>query len=260
MADELKIEEQNIKSNRLENIGLLSANIYHGINNMMSILRVHTEIAYKSDDLTKIRESIYNTLNTCDEIHKLLRNLLSYSNADNNEKTICSVKDLLESVISLVMYQLKAHNIVLVEKFDSDCCVDVDINEIQQAIINLIINAIESMPNKGGKLEITACKFSDFAEISFIDNGIGIRKENLDKIFEPFFTTKKNVRLSNNKVNIGLGLAISKTIVEKYGGKITVESEHKKGAKFTIKLPLKKMSFLESMVSSNKNIPRYKKY
>ena len=170
-------------------------------------------------------------------------------------KSFCRLK----KAIFYVQQSQKTH-IVLVEKFDSDCCVDVDINEIQQAIINLIINAIESMPNKGGKLEITACKFSDFAEISFIDNGIGIRKENLDKIFEPFFTTKKNVRLSNNKVNIGLGLAISKTIVEKYGGKITVESEHKKGAKFTIKLPLKKMSFLESMVSPNKNIPRYKKY
>jgi signal transduction histidine kinase len=105
--------------------------------------------------------------------------------------------------------------------------------EIKQAFLNIIKNAFEAMP-EGGEFTITACVKSDsqkHVEITFKDNGIGIKKENLDKLFNPFFTTKLR--------GTGLGLAISRRIiVERHHGKIYLESEEKKGTTLKVELPV----------------------
>jgi len=105
----------------------------------------------------------------------------------------------------------------------------VDSNQVEQVFINVISNATQAMPY-GGKLEITAGVEDGFIVTEFRDSGCGISKENLKKIFEPLFTTKTQ--------GIGLGLAVSKKIVEAHEGGIAVESEVGEGTAFRVKLPI----------------------
>ena len=106
-----------------------------------------------------------------------------------------------------------------------------DKGQIQQALINLIINATEST-GEGGRIVVATTYDESTLEvlISISDNGPGIAQENLDRIFDPFFTTKES--------GTGLGLAITHGIIEQHGGGIEVESQVSQGTCFTIKLPL----------------------
>jgi signal transduction histidine kinase len=113
--------------------------------------------------------------------------------------------------------------------------------QMEQVFINLISNAVQAMTSPrasaplpsagrgGGRLEISTRMANGFIAVEFKDDGGGISQENLEKIFEPLFTTKTK--------GIGLGLAVSKRIVEAHGGSIEVESEVGKGTAFTIRLP-----------------------
>ena len=101
---------------------------------------------------------------------------------------------------------------------------------ITEALINIVKNAIDSMP-KGGKLSITTSKEGDYACIKIKDSGSGIPKDHLNSIFEPYFTTK-------GKKGTGLGLPTAFELIEKHNGRIEVDSELKKGTEFRVFLPL----------------------
>jgi signal transduction histidine kinase len=106
-----------------------------------------------------------------------------------------------------------------------------DPDQLTQVFGNIILNAIQAMP-EGGRLTITSHKPSPmWLTISFVDTGVGISKKNMDNIFEPFFTTKAK--------GIGFGLVISRAVVENQGGTIEVQSEVGKGSSFTVKLPIR---------------------
>jgi two-component system NtrC family sensor kinase len=104
-----------------------------------------------------------------------------------------------------------------------------DSDQIGQVFINLILNAAQAMPN-GGRLEIATKAKDGFIVTEFKDNGCGISDENLGKLFEPLFTTKAK--------GIGLGLAVSKQLIEAHEGTIEVESQVGKGTTFRVRLPI----------------------
>jgi signal transduction histidine kinase len=106
----------------------------------------------------------------------------------------------------------------------------VDSAQINQVLINLVVNAYQAML-EGGKLVIKAEVIGDEVRLAIKDNGIGISPENMKKLFEPLFTTKPR--------GIGLGLAVSKTLLETNGGSIEVESEEGAGSTFKVNLPNK---------------------
>ena len=113
--------------------------------------------------------------------------------------------------------------------------VHVDEGRLEQVLLNLATNSSKFTPD-GGKLKIEAVRNGDWCQVSVIDNGIGIKKEDQERIFEPFCWLDNP--LTKEKSGTGLGLALVKTIVEKYGGQIWVESEYGKGSRFTFTLPL----------------------
>jgi len=110
-----------------------------------------------------------------------------------------------------------------------------DKNKLGQVLLNLLDNASKATPD-GGKLKIEAVREDDWCQVSVIDNGIGIRKEHQERIFEPF--CQLDNPLSREKSDTGLGLALVKQIIERYDGRIWVESEYGKGSHFTFTLPL----------------------
>jgi signal transduction histidine kinase len=107
----------------------------------------------------------------------------------------------------------------------------IDAGQIQQVFINILLNAIEAMP-QGGALTLSSGIEDEMAAIQFTDTGIGIPEENLPKIFDPFFTTKKQGK------GTGLGLSVSYGIIERHQGKLEVKSQVGKGTTFTVRLPI----------------------
>jgi signal transduction histidine kinase len=106
---------------------------------------------------------------------------------------------------------------------------------IRQVLLNLISNSAKFTPD-GGKLKVEVVQKGDWCQVSVIDNGIGIKKEDQKRIFEPF--CQLDNPLTKPKSGTGLGLAIAKQIIEKHGGRIWVESEYEKGSRFIFTLPL----------------------
>jgi len=108
-----------------------------------------------------------------------------------------------------------------------------DAGQIEQVILALVMNAIDAIPN-GGNLTVTSRRAatSGYIQIEVRDDGVGMPRDVLAKMFEPFFTTKEHGR------GLGLGLAISRNIVDRHGGRIEVASEPGHGTTFTITLPL----------------------
>ena len=113
--------------------------------------------------------------------------------------------------------------------------VHADKAEVRQVLLNLVDNSSKFTPD-GGKLKIEAVKKNNWCQVSVIDNGTGIKKEAQERIFEPF--CQLDNPLVKNRSGTGLGLALVKQIVEKYGGRIWIESEYGKGSRFTFTLPL----------------------
>jgi len=115
--------------------------------------------------------------------------------------------------------------------------VHADKAKLRQVLLNLLGNAIKFTPDEG-KLKIEATRKNDWCQVSVVDNGIGIKKEDQKKIFEPFYQLDNP--LIKGKTGTGLGLALARQIIEKHGGKIWVESEYGKGSRFSFTLPLAK--------------------
>lgn len=113
--------------------------------------------------------------------------------------------------------------------------VHVDEGKLRQVLLNLVTNSSKFTPD-GGKLKIEAVREGDWCRVSMIDNGIGIKKEDQERIFEPFCWLDNP--LTKEKSGTGLGLALVEAIIEKYGGRIWVDSEYGKGSRFTFTLPL----------------------
>jgi len=104
----------------------------------------------------------------------------------------------------------------------------VDADQIRQVFVNIILNALQAM-TEGGRLNIRARRRGEFVEVEFADTGCGIPRIVINKIFDPLFTTKAK--------GIGLGLSVCKSILERHGGDIRVESEEEKGTTSTVSLP-----------------------
>ena len=138
----------------------------------------------------------------------------------------------INEVIQEALYHITVpENVKVVTQLDESLpTILADPDQLGQAFTNVIVNGIQAMP-EGGQLVVKSSVTSPkWVAISFADAGVGIPKQNLKKLFEPLFTTKAK--------GIGLGLAVTKTLVEGHGGTIEVESEVGKGSTFTVRLPI----------------------
>lgn len=164
-------------------------------------------------------------------INDLITELLQSSRPTDVSVSKHSVNQVLDEALNLAMDRATLKNI-RIEKYYSDnlCDVVIDQEKIKIAFLNIIINAIEAMPEKGGVLTLNTLLVDNKCVVIIKDNGIGIGKENIGKLFEPYFTGKPN--------GVGLGLATTHNILQSHKAGIEVESEVGKGTKFIITLNL----------------------
>ena len=230
-----KLTEQHLmRSEKLASIGRLAAGIAHEINNpLTSVLTFSSLLLRKAEEGQREKlEIIVKETTRCREI---VRGLLNFARQSEPKKELCEVNRIIEAALSLTKNQLKvSEKKISVETELGDLpSVHIDPNQMLEVFVNIIINAVDAMP-QGGTIRVHSARLKSepFIEIRFSDTGCGIPKENLEKIFDPFFTTKEAGK------GTGLGLAVIYGIVERHNGSIDVESEVGKGTTFIVKLPI----------------------
>jgi signal transduction histidine kinase len=162
--------------------------------------------------------------------NKIVNDLLDYSGELRLERIESDVRSIIQNALSMVDVP---KNVQVIDSTDNEARVSVDEDVLKRALINLIKNAVEAMPD-GGTLTITSKNSDGNVEIRFIDTGVGMTKEAQERIWRPFFTTKAK--------GMGFGLPITKRIIEAHGGSVSAESTVGKGATFKITLQTTRMS------------------
>ena len=235
--DVLRVEKQVWHAERLAAIGRLASGLAHEINNPINGVR-NCIYAIKRDPDNRIQTLEY--LDMMDEglthASGVIEKLLGFARKQQSGLALVVLNDAVESVIRLISFKLVQKNITLKTDLSSDLKpVMADRQLMQEVIMNLLINAIDAVP-EGGLIQIKTAVEGDNILLSVNDQGHGIAPDNLHQIFDPFFTTKKTGE------GTGLGLSISLGIVQAHGGMLDVSSTTENGTTFTIQLPVEKIN------------------
>lgn len=240
-------EEELIQSEKMVSLGQLAASVVHEVNNPLAGIMVYVKLLQRKYSENKIQtESTEKQLQKMekelDRTTRIIRNLLTFARQSESSMNPLDVNKVIEAALLLVENQINLENIHLQKNFDPSLPqVLGDFDKIEQVLINIILNAIQAMPD-GGDLTIATSQargteiedtIKDTVRIDIRDTGIGIPKENLKKLFTPFFTTKEKGK------GVGLGLSVVHGIIGKHKGKIEVESEQGEGTTFSIYLEVK---------------------
>jgi PAS domain S-box-containing protein len=234
-TDELiKSQAQLVQSEKLSSIGQLAAGLAHELNSPLTGLISMTRQYRKGTEKdSKEYRELSLMLSACEYMAKIVKDFNTFSGKSRGEITKCNLIELIESSLNLITNELKLKNIQITKDHAHEHpIVKGDRTELQQVALNIITNAVDAMDDRG-RLVIKTGISEDKSSVmmKFIDNGCGIKKENVNSIFEPFFTTKPRGK------GTGLGLSVSYAIVKNHEGEIKVESEAGKGTEFEVLLP-----------------------
>ena len=234
------ISEQNmlhfklIQSEKLAGIGTLASGIAHEINNPLAGILGMAEAIRDEVDMETIKSYADDIIQYSVNASIIVKELSSYSRTANNETTsTVDIAQVLENSIKMAKHSAPLLAINIVTNFQENSYIFANAGELQQVFVNLIINSIHAMKDKG-VLSIKCTNESGLAKVTITDTGDGISEDNLHQIFDPFFTTKPAGS------GTGLGLYVVYRIVTKYGGTIDVESKDGRGTTFTMKFPATK--------------------
>jgi PAS domain S-box-containing protein len=239
MSERRKMEEELLRAEKLESLGILAGGLAHDFNNLLTAILGNVSLAKLSAaENVKTRERLEEAEKASLRARDLTQQLLTFSKGGSPVKKAVSLKELLRDSSCFALRGADVRCEVSIP--DGLWSVEADEGQISQVINNLVINADQAMPD-GGTIRMRCentviapghslpLQPGNYVAISVRDEGVGIPGEHLEKIFEPFFTTKPK--------GSGLGLATSYSIVKNHGGIITVESEQGKGATFHVYLP-----------------------
>ncbi len=236
-----RAHEHALHTEKMASLGKMAAVLAHEINNPLSGILTYAKLLHKwierEDGERKHHQEICDSLDLIASESRrcgdLVKNLLAFSRTTPMNLQPANLNQVVERSLHLVQHQFDLAGIQVQSQLDSDLPpVVCDAAQIEQVILALIMNALDAMP-QGGNLWITTsfAHDPDYARIVVRDDGAGIPTEILPRIFEPFLTTKETGR------GVGLGLAISRSILERHRGNIEVQSEVGRGTTFTVTLP-----------------------
>jgi len=226
-------QELLVKSERLAAIGQAATLVGHDLRNPLQAIEnatyyLNTELSNLpiSQKTTGTLQAMHRSIEYAD---KIVKDLQSFASKREPLFREIDINAIVKEAFSDVK---KPENIETIIELGQLPKIEADKDMIKKIFVNLTINGIQSMKEKGGPLKISTKKSNGFIEVKFKDTGIGIKKENLKKLFTPFFTTKAQ--------GMGVGLSICKRFVEIHDGSIKAESEEGKGSIFTVKLPIQR--------------------
>lgn len=238
VTEGVRTKEALLRSERLAAIGRMSAHVTHEVRNPLASIGLNAELleamvkeggmtGRSLDEAQALSRAIGREV---DRLTAITEEYLRFARLPRPELAAEDIGELLESIGGFVRRDLELAHVSLTVSIPSKLPrALIDRDQIRQAILNLVRNGKESMP-EGGTLRLSAEIEGERLVISVGDQGIGIKPENLDRIFDPFFSTKLT--------GTGLGLALCHQIVTEHGGQIRVRSELGQGSEFRIEVPL----------------------
>jgi len=236
VTERKRMEEQVRRSEKLASMGELAAAIAHEIRNPLGaicnsvgILDAHLKLTGQDKDLLEM------IVGQSERLDRIISDFLDFAYPSEPSFSLQDVRDVIKNTLFLLTQDSRfTDQVEIKEVYESVLPkVYIDPDLIHQVLWNLLINALEAMP-EGGQIKVMARKANvflrDAVEVVISDTGKGIPSHELDKVFEPFFTTKSE--------GTGLGLAVVQRIIDDHGGTIDAESKEGKGTIFYIKLPV----------------------
>ncbi len=236
-----QIERKMLESEKWAVLGRLAASVAHEIRNPLVAIRSLVEIIGDQAKGEEEKEHVKVVVGEVNRLNKVVEQLLNLSRPEKTDLQKVSLTDLLEKLILLVRHEASRHRVEIRKDWPATpVLVTIDPEKIRQAFLNVILNAFHAM-EKGGRLDVVV-NVSNYGAfpgnperpngvcVAFKDCGCGIQPEVIDRIFEPFFTTRPT--------GTGVGLAITKKVVDLHHGRIDIETEVGKGTCFRIILPL----------------------
>lgn len=239
----LELERSLRQSEKLATIGQLATGLAHEVGTPLNIIYGRTELVKrKLEDQEEIHKNLDIILSQTERITMIIQQLLGFVRKKKPEQAVLNIGPFLETTLDLLDHQIKKQGITVMKELEDNLpVVNGDPDQLQQAFLNLLLNAIQSMP-EGGIIRVTASPKRiikegledmerQYLEIGLEDTGTGMEKEVIQNIFNPFFTTKKT--------GTGLGLMVTLGILQDHEGWIDVESVVGRGSVFKVYLPVR---------------------
>jgi signal transduction histidine kinase len=232
--DDEKIMDQLAYNEKMAELGRLSAGVIHEINTPLSVIAAASQMVLQERDLSEFAvEMIERIHEEAQRLSRLTRGLLSFSREDEGVVEETDVNETLREVMGFLKYEAQKRSVGVEEDFDYQLPgIFADANRLKQVFINIVMNALQAMPQGGRLLLRSSLSEGQTIRIDIIDTGPGMSPELIDKIFDPFYTTKKPGQ------GTGLGLFVTRNNVLALGGRIEVESREGEGARFTLHFPV----------------------
>ncbi len=232
-----KAHTRMLQMERFSIMGSVAAGVAHEIKNPLNAIVIYLELLKKEIAKEKPeKQKIAKKLNVVEEeierLSDMATEFLSYSNVAPLETSPIDIRILLDQVVRFLGYQAKEHQIKIRKRY-AERLPEISVNhkQIKQVFINIILNALQAMPD-GGKLTISVGEvpeMPDCLQATFVDTGVGIPEDVLAHIFEPFYTTRQG--------GTGLGLSFVEKVLRDHGGLVTIRSEKDRGTCVELRLP-----------------------
>lgn len=230
VTEAVRTKEALIRSERLAAIGRMSAHVTHEIRNPLSSIGLNAEMLQDlvhEEDASSLCKAIVREV---DRLSAITDEYLRFARLPRPVLDETNAGELLSAIASFMRRDVEAAKVTLELSIEPDLpAIHLDADQMRQAILNLVRNAKESMP-QGGRIVLSARREGSSVVISVKDSGAGIPKESLERIFDPFFSTKLT--------GTGLGLALTQQIVAEHGGQLRVESAVGVGSEFLLAMPI----------------------
>jgi signal transduction histidine kinase len=230
--DKEKLLNQLHHADRLATVGELAAGVAHEINEPLGSILGFAQLAIKYKEVPdQVRNDLEKIVSASLHAREIVKKLMNFSRQVTFEKKMISLNQIIEDSLYFFKSRCLKEGIELNVSLESEMPeILADPVQINQVVVNIVVNAMQSMP-KGGKLRILTRFSDDGIELIITDTGNGMNEEIIQQIFDPFFTTKEASK------GLGLGLSVVDAIIKSHNGKIEVQSEPGKGTEFVIKLP-----------------------
>ncbi|PWC52530.1 two-component system sensor histidine kinase AtoS [Azospirillum sp. TSO22-1] len=228
LTEQLRLKTQIMRADRLAALGELMAGVAHEIRNPLTSIRGFMQFLERCDDIKEWQSYAPLIIRQVDSLNRIITELLEFGRPRPPLIRPVPVNDVIREVLLLSGGK---SGVQVVPELSPDLpLIDGDGEALKQAVLNLIINALQAMPEAGGTIRVATAVNGDAVVVTVTDDGTGIAPENLEKVFDPFFSTKPT--------GTGLGLAMVHRIVDAHYGAIAIESTPGTGTVVTLRFPI----------------------
>jgi len=229
-----RLKQEIERTEKLKSVSILASGIAHEIKNPLTAIKTFAEyLPQKLDDKEFLNKFSRIVGQEVERIDELVHELLEFAKPSPLNLKEFDFYSLVNNTLDFLNSNFLKNNTTVIKNYDpnGELTITADLNRLRQALLNILLNAIDAMPI-GGTLSVSIVTNETKIILSIEDTGTGIEKKDLRYIFDPFYTKRDH--------GVGLGLSITQRIIQDHGGKIFVESTVGKGTKFTIELPGKR--------------------